>query len=172
MFRIHSRFDVGDFCAWNECRGCRPKFEAGDRAAARDWLSGFLVNDAQAAVLRQLAHRPGADRHLPLHSTQAVVDHLAQLIAHGELRVCGRDHPAPQIETSVGTAPPGPPPPPVAARSRSAPVAPPPEPTTLPGNLDAAAMAATLVAAANAGAPFCEICEKNKKQPATGGVAA
>lgn len=172
MFRIYSRFDVGDFCTWNECKGCRPKFDAGEREAARDWLRGFLVDDAHVAVLRQLAHRAGADRGLPLHTTQAVVDQLAHLVASGELRVCGRDHPSHLIETSVGTAPPGPPPPPVAPRTRSAPVAAPSEPATLPGNVDASAMAATLVAAAEAGVPFCEVCEKNKKAPQPTGAAA
>ena len=167
MYRIYSRFDVGDFCTWHECKGCQPKFSLGEHEAARDWLRGFLVDDAHAVTLRRLAHLAGGDVGLTQHSTQGVIEQLAGLIACGQLRVCGKDQAVHLIQTSTGTAPPGPPPPPPAARGASAPVvAPPPAPSTLPAQVDAAAMAKTLVAAAAEGAPFCEICEKKKQQQA------
>lgn len=165
MSSVYSRFDVGEFCTWHECQGCQPRIPPGEHDAARDWLRGFLVDDAQVARLRQLGHLSVGDAGLSLQGSHSVIEQLAGQIASGQLRVCGKYHPVHQIETSAGTAAAGlpPAPAPVAApRSASAVTAAAPDPATLPSTTDAKAMASVLVAAAAQGLPFCEVCEKKK----------
>jgi hypothetical protein len=174
MFRIYSRFETGELCKWQDCRGCVSPLASGDPEAARTWLSGFLLDDARASELRRHMHASGDGLGLGLLSHQQLLDQMSRLIASGELRVCGMANLYTQdsaIQTTSGVAPPGPPPAPV-GRSRSAPLAPPPpEETTLPRNVDAAAVAAVLTAAAAEGVPFCEICEKQKQpQPVEAGA--
>lgn len=164
MFRIHSRFDAISLCTWRECTGCPEPAFVRNREATNRWLSTFLSDDVGQGRLREMAHATGDGLGLATLKPHQILDHLTDCIATGRLRVCGKGgvvpHEAP-MELTTGMAPPGPPPEPV-ARSSSAPAAAPPEPPTLPP-VDGEAMAAVLVAAADDGVPFCEICEKNKQ---------
>lgn len=165
MFRIHSRFDAISLCQWRECTGCPEPPFVRNREATQRWLSSFLADDMGQGRLREMAHATGDGLGLARLTSHQVLDHLTDSIATGRLRVCGKGGVVPYevpIELPTGMAPPGPPPPPV-AKSSSAPVAAAaPEPPTLPP-VDGEAMAAVLVAAAEDGVPFCEICEKNKR---------
>lgn len=175
MFRIYSRFDVGAFCEWHECRGCEAQF-AGDFESARFWLSGFLTGDEQAMTLRAVAQRAGDGYRLNARSGQDLVEDLAHRIASGQLRICQRQSLPVQdeaivLETAPSAASTAPPPPPV--RSRSAPIAPPrSEASTLPPNVDAAAMARVLRSAADEGVPFCEVCEEARRARETAAAEA
>lgn len=166
MFRIHSRFDAIALCEWHECTGC-PEMPFGrNRESTGRWLAQLLTDDARRAVVREMVHGTGDGLGLANASTEQVVDQLVDSIASGRLRVCGKlgvqPHETP-MSLVMAMAPPGPAPAPV-ARSSSAPAAAAaPEAATLP-LIDAPAMAAVLVAAAEDGVPFCEICEKNKRE--------
>ena len=184
MFSLFSRFDSGRFCEWYECTGCTRALGAQDHHAVRTWLSGFLVDDVQALRLRDVARLGGTVFGLERLSNQQVVDCVAALVASDRLRVCGRQEVYRQDVKTVGIiaarpglaspsaplsrtwqAPAAPLPSAPVARQRSGPLAPPlPAPTTLPGNVDAVAMAASLIAAAADGVPFCAICERMKSE--------
>lgn len=164
MFRIHSRFDAITLCQWRECTGCPEPAFVRNREATQRWLGTFLADDMGQGRLREMAHATGDGLGLARLTSHQVLDHLTDSIATGRLRVCGKGGVIPHevpMELTSAMAPPGPPPAPV-ARSSSAPVAAAaPEPPTLPP-VDGEAMVAVLVAAAEDGVPFCEICEKNK----------
>lgn len=175
MFRIHSRFDAIALCEWHECSGC-PELPLGrNREATGRWLAQFLTDDARRSLLRDMVHVTGDGLGLGTVSTQQVVDQLVDCFASGRVRVCGKLGVQPHesaMNLVKAMAPPGPAPAPV-ARSSSVPAAAPPEAATLPP-IDAGAMAAVLVAAAEDGVPFCEICEKKKqaRQAASAGATA
>lgn len=176
MFRIHSRFDTGALCEWHECQGCDSPIKAGEYESARTWLRGFLIDDAQAMDLRHRAHGTGDGLGLGTRNGEGVVEELARKIGSGWLRVCSLQSTVKQdqaMQTEIGQPTSPPPPPPPVNRSRATTVAaPPPEPTTMPSNLDAVAMAKVLTAAAESGVPFCEICEKNKRARQTAEATA
>ncbi len=167
MYRIYSRFDTGTLCEWHECTGCESPLQLGEYESAKIWLSGFLFNDEQLMNLRVSAHHCSDKLGLTQRSGKDVVEDLARMIGNGELRVCHKQtvviHEEPMV-MGVAPAEPSQPAPPV-SRGRSAPVRPPPpEPSTLPSNVDAKATAAVLTEAAESGTPFCEACEKAKKE--------
>lgn len=175
MFRIHSRFEEGAFCEWHECQGCVPRFGLDEREAAATWLRGFLVDDAQVAALRESAHRAGDGLGLVGLGSQQVIDQVAWLISTGRVRVCGRGGDAASAVQEVMKTTDSPPRPafdpvlPVRTppRSRSAPPPSSPEDSTLPGAVDADAMADALLGAAADGTPFCEMCEKQRETAAS-----
>ncbi len=177
MYRLCSRFETGAMCEWHQCSGCESPLQPGEFEAARIWLRGLLLNDGQGANLRAIAYQ-GIDRAGLTHrSVVEVVDELAWKISSGQIKVCQRQREVDDPATVVGPLAPraAPAPAPSSSRSRSAPVAPPPpEPTTMPRNVDAAAVAAVLTEAAKSGAPFCEVCEKARveRERQTAGAAA
>ncbi len=164
MLRIHSRFEDGALCEWHECRGCKPRFQVGERDAAVTWLRGFLVDDSQVAALRVAAHQAGFAQDFAGLATQQVIDHLAWLISSGRLRVCGEGASVQASATQEilrGEAPKSGFSPllPERTPSRARPSPPSsPDEATLAG-VDAPTMADSLLAAAADGSPFCEVCE-------------
>ncbi len=139
----------------------------GDPVEARQWLDRQVIDDVDASQLRlyALGQRDGTDWSR-LDDTQ-VKEQLAAALDSGRLR------------TGVGAQvdlrglgqvlPPAPPPraPAPASSPRPAPVAPPPPvETTFALDVDVAAQVAVLVQAAQDGVPFCEECERAKRQRA------
>lgn len=131
---------------------------------ALNWLVPFRTNAFVMEELRALLSRGGAS--LFSLDDQAVLSAVAERISTGELQVCGEFCGPLHAEAEVFveelesvpaiSSPPPPAPPPPS----------PPEEDTFPPGLDPIAAAAVLTKAAEAGAPFCEECEKAKAAPA------
>lgn len=110
-------------------------------------------------VLRTLLAVAERDANLNMVRDIEVVERCIALVASGRLRLLG---PVPKLDVATGVpteaavapaaavARPAPPPP------RGAPIAPP----SFSSELDAAALAATLIEASKAGTPFCEECAR------------
>lgn len=152
-------FGIG-FCLAYECSRCKQSEWLRNKSSAREWLSQFQTDPSNMMYLRTLAAKCGYNR-LNLLDNQGVVDLLAADIASGWLRACDRTQETYSVGSTAADAPPPdttPKPFPLsdrATRATSSQVQPAPEPSTFPPNLDGAAQAAALAAAASSGKPFC-----------------
>jgi hypothetical protein len=151
-------------CNKPECRHRNVVSTLRTRFSASRWLFQYKSDAGKLREMRSLISKPGVPPAANM-SDQDLLDKLADLLATGNLHV----H-APEEEESGGgggsqssiveMAPPFPlsERKPQAARTSS----PEPliDPPTLPDNSDFSAQAATLVAAADDGSAFCEVCQK------------
>jgi hypothetical protein len=136
-----------------------------DAAHAMQFLSGFKADPvAMAGLRRLLAERDWL--HTPARmSDDDVLKTVAALLGRGEL-VAGvewKPRVTAPVEQGAAGAPAG------AAPSRE-PAADEPEPNSFGASHDGAAQAAALIAAAEAGVPFCEECERAAQAQAHGGA--
>ncbi len=135
---------------------------------AYNFLSRCLLDPMNAHVLRSLY----AETHA-IHNTSWLTDHellngLAWDLVAGTITIAIRPRrlyppilqPTASASESLPARPPPPPPKPAPPRQ---PVAPAPKPAP-EADVDAEAQAATLKAAAETGVPFCEKCERAKRQ--------
>ena len=138
-----------------------------DPVEARQWLDLQLIDDADAGRLRWYAAglHDGTD-WWRLDDAQ-VKEQLAAALDEGRLRTgLGEKvvlRPLDQLQPVPLPAPPAP-----ASSPRAAPAPAPAAPieTTFTPNLDIAAQVAVLVQAAQDGVPFCEECERTKRERA------
>ena len=137
----------------------------GSQDEALRWLKGLRDRHADAIVrLQEYAARSAEDPDFARLTEQQTLERLAMMLYYRRIVVLAREQrataatPAERTESS-------PPPFPFAKRDRraqtsSTPAPQPKDPTTFEGNLDAAALASTLVAAAANGSPFCQECTR------------
>ncbi len=143
----------------NNCPHCELSRRLQDRARARQWLAQFTSDvAAMRAMRRLLAEEPGSS-NVPQLGDAEVMDAVADLLSRGALHVhapsayldfgkastTSSPSAAKQIPYPIGERQP--------RAASSTPQA--TDPPTFQGNLDAAAQAATLQAAAAQGKPFC-----------------
>ena len=147
-----------DVNGWKLCAlpGCHEDV-SGDRARMLLRLRNLKGDPAKMASLRALVGRT-TQREMSRMSNDDVFDAVASLLAQNRLHV----HAGVEVAKPMGgaAAPPKPAPSyqPPAPR---APSSPPPaaiDPPTFPPNANLVSQAASLVAAAAEGAPFCAIC--------------
>lgn len=150
-------------CRWDEVSTGSAGIRFLTQADARRWLLVYKSSPSSMSDLREALQLFGGDSSVLRAMDQQVIDDLGWLMASGRVLVFPYKQDLPDQGQNFDPPPPPPAPPPVAKSRATVSSAPPPEETTLPRNTDADAMAATLVAAAAEGVPFCEICEKNKK---------
>ena len=150
-------FGVG-FCLAYECSRCKQSEWLKDKSSARVWLSQFQSDPSTMSYLRRLAAKCGYNQ-LNVLDNRAVIELLAADVAAGWLRACDRTQ-----ETYGGgsTTPDAPsetaPLFPLADRQQRVSDSQPQstaDPSTFPPNLDGAAQANALAAAAASGKPFC-----------------
>ncbi len=163
-------------CRPEECKGCEHGFGEYDPYVARLALSPLLRDGMAMAALRADWLPFAGDQALSRLDDQQLLDAIGGALATGRLRLCPGAAAEPEAETqaepegerqaiTTSTPPPAPPaparaaPPPPSAAPPPPPPAPPPEP-----EIDAAAQTAVLLAAARDGVPFCEECEKARRE--------
>jgi hypothetical protein len=157
---------AGPACVWSACAGCTPALRAGDASAARRWVEQAMADPHTALRLRlAAAELPEAAQPLR-HDGAALAAVLSAAIFSGALRVCGVAQPVKLYKPGkLPRAAPAAAPPPAAAPRRAAPAAAPSPPEgTFGAELDVAAMVQALQQAARDGVPFCEECEKARRQ--------
>ncbi len=162
-------------CLWHECTGCDNPLRSGDLFAAHEWVSRFVGDEAEMARLRVLAGRADAPVAASRAGEHDVAEQIAACITAGSMRVCGSVRPL-RLYRLVGASMPQPAPAAPAAAAAAAPRAAPagsaspalPQ-ATFVADLDAAAMAQALRAAARDGVPFCEECERARQAAARAG---
>lgn len=139
-------------CGYSGCREERAP-DADDLLRARIWLLGFKSDPLKIGGLRLILKRE-LGRDASRMSNDDVVDSIAALLASGRLHV--HSEVVERLPVIEGVkAPPRPErPAPRAAAPSSRPAAIPP---TFPPNVNLSSQAATLVAAAADGAPFCPL---------------
>ena len=125
------------------------------------------------AKLRRLVHEIGGASQIRLLSDHQVIGILNHLLDTGRLRICQLAEAVSQVSSSVSSvAPPKETEPPSSSAPRRQSAAPPPpvadEPdnSSFTSNHDPQAQALALQEASQAGTPFCEECEKLRKQNA------
>jgi hypothetical protein len=144
------------FCDKQDCRNADLVFGLRDRFAARQWLQRFRDDALRMNALRSLVARYGSWQ-LSGMTDEDVIEQCTDLLVSGSLHV----HAPPEPKTSttlVAPPPPKPVPFPLSERNprKSASSQPPaPDPPTFPPGTALNAQAATLIAAAAQGAPFC-----------------
>jgi hypothetical protein len=158
-------------CRRNECRGCTPALRSGDATAARAWAEAAVERDL-GGLRVQVAGLYGEVALAHLDSA-SLVARVAAAIVDGELCVCGGGAaPAmrPLARRQVAAAPASSSP---AASSAPAPAAvaaaPAATASTFGPDVDVAAMVRALTDAARDGTPFCEECERARRQRAEAG---
>jgi hypothetical protein len=139
-------------CAQPDCREERAP-EATDRLRARVWLLGFKSDPLKIGGLRVMLRRE-LGRDVSRMSNDDVVDSIAELLARGTLHVHAEV--VKRLPVMSKAKPPAP--------AMAPPPKPPPSPKlpsidapTFPANVNLLSQAATLVAAAADGAPFCPL---------------
>ncbi len=149
-------------CHWAERVGRELRVPTGDFSSARRWVAGLLADGAQVHALRaRIAALPGIA--LANSNDHQLAEQLVHAIVFGHLRVCATgaprklmrlaSQPAPAA-AAASTAP-------ATRRSAAAPASAASEP-----EIDAVAMAQVLREAAETGVPFCEECERARRQQA------
>lgn len=143
-------------CALRDCADARVS-SANDRTRARTWLRSFKVDPQKMSGLRALLNRE-LRRDISRMSDDDVVDAVAALLSDNRLHV----H-APVMKAVVTVAAQPKESAPAFQRSSPPPRTPSPrlptiDPPTFESSDDLVLQAATLVAAAAEGAPFCAIC--------------
>jgi hypothetical protein len=151
-------FGIG-FCLAYECSRCKQSEWLRDKSSAREWLAQFQRDPSTMSYLRTIAVKCGYNR-LNVLDNHAIVELLAADIASGWIRACDRTQETYGAGSAAADAPPDTTPKlfPLADRSPRVSDSPPQattEPPTFPPNLDGAAQASALAAAAASGKPFC-----------------
>jgi hypothetical protein len=152
---------LGDWelCQKLDCRSRSVSF-ANNPFQARQWLQHSKADVSKMLAMRNVL----LQEHIGLDpfrmSDDEVINQIAALLASDRLHI----HVASMIQTTAPTLSQVSP---VAVRQKQA-AAPPPrkavsmdDPPTLPSDVDFAAQAAALVAAASSGAAFCTTCHKS-----------
>jgi hypothetical protein len=140
-----------------ECSDCKP-LNLRDKPLARQWLQQFRNDNSSMASLRGLLIENSDTWPIGGMKEEAVIDQIANELSCGTLQVCPETlHQG--SSRSEASATPEPAPFPLSERRLRASTVPanPPmsEPPTFSSDVDLAAQAATLVAAAAEGKPFC-----------------
>lgn len=130
------------------------------------WLRRLNITEEEHPLLRSLLtdDQPG----LWLTGRKTVIEQIGHGLAVGQL-VMRRRAAQPQPIARTAARSPQPPPPPASAPARRAPASAPPPPVhdgTFSVDADLAAQVAAIVAAAQSGVPFCEMCEKAREEEA------
>jgi len=133
-----------------------------------------LATDSDAMrKIRSLVYQAEHGHGVHRACDHKIIERFCWLLEFGRWRICSiRCVSTPPAPATRGSSPPPPQqqrPAPTSRSSASAPVASEPEATTFPANHEAAAQAAVLIAAAESGAPFCEECEKLRRQNSPAG---
>jgi hypothetical protein len=146
-----------EFCRERDCRDRETVSRPRDHSSARQWLQQFETGVYKELAMRALLWEESSAWPLSRMSDEEIIDRIAELLVSGRLHV----HVQPAHPVSGGgssaSEPEAPFPlserqPRTQAVASSAPVS---DPPTFPSDLDGGAQAATLVAAAASGKPFC-----------------
>jgi len=158
-------------CAWQQCRlaDTCPMLRKGGVLWCRD-LERLKRDGAAMANLRQIVAQT-EDGFQPFRmDDDLVISQFVRLVAGHRFALCAQFDRVQQVAGALETpapAPPAPAPPPPRKSPAPSPVmAPTAEVSSFPPTHDAAAQAAALVEAALTGEPFCEECEKARKEQA------
>lgn len=156
------RFHGWKLCGLHACSEENRLDSLTDRSQVRMWLRSVKADASRIAAMRSLLSRDGS-AHVARMSNDAVIDAIAELLARGRLHV----HAAPMSHTPTTASAPvetAHVPFPFSDRQPRAPAV--LNATRLsnfrlvPTNVDLAQQAATLVAAAEKGTPFCRMCAR------------
>jgi hypothetical protein len=135
-----------------------------DVASARAFLSRFRGDVSAMNKLRHFAsHLSGMD--VSRGGDERVLATVAAAFASGRIHLAGAPVRRSTLSgpgAEIAPEPPAPAPPPRAAASS----APPNEPSMFDPDFDAAAQAAVLKEASESGVPFCEECERRRREAA------
>ena len=177
MYKLTSGANPLSVCQWHECQNPELCFQhcVGRTALQGDYKIALNRDALAMAKLRRLVLESGEGRQICLLSDHQVIGIFNHLLGTGRLRICRLAEAVSQVSSPVSSvAPPKetePPPSSAPRRQSSAPpsvvaVADEPENTTFTSNHDPQAQAEALQEASQAGTPFCEECEKLRKQNA------
>ena len=145
-----------EFCRKRDCRHSELASHLGDRVNARQWLRHFKIDIDKMRAMRTLAWRENSSWSLSRMSEEEVIGQIAELLSRGRLHVHAHTPETVPPPSSYSSGAPASPPvyqrpaPPDATYREPA-----SDPPTFPADIDAAAQAATLAAAAASGQPFC-----------------
>ena len=149
-------------CGEDECREGELIFYLPNRLSAGQWLRRFKPNAPQMSAIRSLLSQEWSNWNLSRLPDDAVIDQVSELLASRRLHI--HRLPASKPVGSVGSPPPkaDSTPFPIADRKPKASSSPSRQPVdsdapTFPANLNGAAQASALIAAAQSGAPTCYI---------------
>lgn len=144
------------FCKDRNCRDHARASHLQDRFFARQWLHQSKADTEQMQTLRSLVMQHGSGCAVSGMSDEEVADHVAELVAAGKVHFHAPTLPA-YAPVSAGSQGPAPAAFPLSNRTSSAPTnsGAPADPSTFPSDLDGAAQANALAAAAAGGQPFC-----------------
>lgn len=149
---------IGDweFCRRRACRHSELVFRLGDRLSARQWLRNFKTDIDKMRAMRTLALQENSSWSLSSMSEEEVIGQIAELLSCGRLHVHAHTPETVPPPSSYSSGAPASPPvyqrpaPPEATYREPA-----SDPPTFSPDIDAAAQASTLAAAAASGQPFC-----------------
>jgi hypothetical protein len=167
MHTISSWNNPLSVCAWHQCTTPDHCAQPGYRGLTRQAdLQHFKGDSVAMGRLRELVRQPELGLQVSLMSDDQVIEQFTRLLDLGRWRLCQ------QIATQAWAPAPGvdrieaEPQREIPRRQAPAPrpVVNVPESTLFPPQHDQAAQANTLIEAANDGVPFCEECEKPRKQ--------
>lgn len=149
-----------ELCRGRDCRGRERMSHRYDRAFARRWVQQSKTDVHKMVALRSLLWQESNASAISRMSDEEMIDHLAGLLASGRFHF----HSAPaQTVPTTGRAGGGDAQKPVAfplaertprpaVAASGTPIS---DPPTFPPNIDGAAQAGALAAAASGGQPFC-----------------
>jgi hypothetical protein len=146
-----------EFCGERDCPDVETVSRLEDRSSARQWLQQLETGAHKTLAMRALLWQESSGWPLSRMSDEEIIDQIAELLVSGRLHV----HVQPARRVSAASSAVSEPVVPFPLSERkprpqavaySAPVS---DPPTFPSDLDGAAQASALVAAAASGQPFC-----------------
>ncbi len=148
-----------EFCRKRHCRDRDSVSSLRDRYCARQWLQQFGTDVHKMLAMRTLLQQEGVAWQPSAMSDEEVIDHTAELLISGRLHVHALRAPAVSVYGFASSEPPKSVPFPLSDRrprpQAGASNAPASDPPTFPPDIDGAAQANALAAAAAGGQPFC-----------------
>lgn len=143
-------------CKDRHCRDHEHASHLHDRFFGRQWLHQSKADIQQMQTLRSLVAQHSSGCAVSGMSDEEVADHVAELVASGRVHMHAPTLPA-YAPVSAGSQGPAPAPFPLSGRTSSPQMSfgAPADAPTFPSDLDGAAQANALAAAASGGQPFC-----------------